>query len=167
MRVSSCLVLAQMLILNRLLATHEIGDYMKGLVTVLISGVMLALPAMADEITEFSIDDVMTSVRATETLKDDMPFYYGNQDYSTPVKVLSEATTQQKINGFLKSDRNACELAFLAAMKELKAITIAKGGIHSNLDGDSVERKSGTYACISKTTVAQVSLAGTIVILED
>jgi uncharacterized protein YbjQ (UPF0145 family) len=154
------------------LATHEIGDYMKGLVTVLISGVMLALPAMADEITEFSIDDVMTSVRATETLKDDMPFYYGNQDYSTPVKVLSEATTQQKINGFLKSDRNACELAFLAAMKELKAIAIAKGGnavvsIHSNLEGDSVERKSGTYACISKTTVAQVSLAGTIVILED
>jgi uncharacterized protein YbjQ (UPF0145 family) len=145
---------------------------MKGLVAILISGVMLASPAMADEITDFLIDDVMTSVRAKETLKDDVPFYYGNQDYSAPVKVLSEATTRQKINGFLKSDRNACELAFLAAMKELKAITIAKGGnavvnIHSSLDGDSVERKSGTYACISKTTVAQVSLTGSVVILED
>ena len=145
---------------------------MKGLVTILISGVMLASSAMANEITEFSIDDVMTSVRAKETLKDDMPFYYGDQDYSTPVKVLSEATTRQKINGFLKSDRNACELAFLAAMKEFKAIAIAKGGnavvnIHSSLNGDSDQRKNGTYGCISGMTVAEVSLTGSIVILED
>jgi hypothetical protein len=143
---------------------------MKGLSAVLISGVMLSTPTVADEITEFSIDDVMTSVRATETLKNDILFYYSNQQYPAPVKVLLKASTQQKINGFLKSDRNACELAFLAAMKELKRIAVVEGGnalvnIHSSLDGDSANRESDTFGCLSKTTVAQVSLVGSVVIL--
>ena len=145
---------------------------MKALVAIFISSVMLASPVIAGEILKFSTDDVMISVRATETLKDDISFYFDGQDFQAPIKVLSEATTQQKINGFLKSDRNACELAFLAAMKELKDIAIAKGGnavanIHSSLKDDNGQRPDGTYGCISGMTVAEVSLTGSIVVLKD
>jgi uncharacterized protein YbjQ (UPF0145 family) len=145
---------------------------MKGLIAVFVSGVMLAAPAIADEIKEFSIDDVMTSVRAKEALQDDITFAYAGQEYTASANILLEATALQTINGFLKSDRNACELAFIAAMKELKSIAVAKGGnalvdIRSSLSADSVEREDGAYGCISKTTVAEVSLTGSVAILAD
>ena len=145
---------------------------MKGLIAIFVSGVMLAAPAFSDEVTEFSIDDVMTSVRAKEALQDDIAFSYAGQEYSASANIILEATTLQTINGFLKSDRNACELAFIAAMTELKSIAIAKGGnalvdIRSSLSADSVEREDGTYGCISKTTVAEVSLTGSVAILAD
>jgi uncharacterized protein YbjQ (UPF0145 family) len=145
---------------------------MKALIAMLFSSVMLASPVTAAEVLEFSIDDVMASVRATETLKSDISFYHSGQDSLLTTKVLSAATTQQKINGFLKSDRNACELAFLAAMKELKLIALAKGGnalvnIHSSLSEDKEERKDGFYGCISKIAIAEVSLTANIVVLDD
>ncbi|MFQ3324943.1 MAG: hypothetical protein ACI90U_002775 [Pseudomonadales bacterium] len=145
---------------------------MKGLIAVFVSGVMLAVPAIADEIKEFSIDDIMSSVRAKEALQDDITFSYAGQEYTEAANILLEATTLQTTNGFLKSDRNACELAFIAAMKELKSIAVAKGGnalvdIRSSLSADSVEREDGTYGCISKTTVAEVSLTGSVAILAD
>ncbi|MFT6311410.1 MAG: hypothetical protein ACJAQS_001783, partial [Porticoccus sp.] len=95
---------------------YKTGGYMKGLIAVFVSGVMLAAPAIADEIKEFSIDDVMTSVRAKEALQDDITFAYAGQEYTASANILLEATALQTINGFLKSDRNACELAFIAAM---------------------------------------------------
>jgi uncharacterized protein YbjQ (UPF0145 family) len=84
--------------------------------------VIFSLPQQAfsrDDRIVFPIGDALSTPAAKNKLKG-IDFYFGNQKHPQVLKDFGEFNTNKKTNAFNKSDKQACEWAFLSALLQLQ-----------------------------------------------
>lgn len=115
----------------------------------------------------FPIADAMESEAAKGKLDAGVKFYFAGQKTPKVKTKLREATTNKKTNAFNKSDKEACEWAFLSAMvqlqekaKELDADAVIN--IQSYYKKDAF-KSSTEYECHAGGLLAGVALKGEFV----
>ena len=84
--------------------------------------VIFSLPQQTfsrDDRLVFPIGDALSTPAAKDKLKG-IDFYFGNQKHPQVLKDFGEFNTNKKTNAFNKSDKQACEWAFLSALLQLK-----------------------------------------------
>ena len=132
--------------------------------------VALSLFAVAaqsrDDRLHFPIKDAMETAAASGKLDKDVKFFFGDQAYPKAAQKFGTFTSNKKTNFFNKSDKEACEWAFLSAILALQSRAKAEGGnavvgifsIYRN-----VEFKSDTeYECGAGNVTGGVALRGTV-----
>ncbi|MDR1275185.1 MAG: heavy metal-binding domain-containing protein [Candidatus Accumulibacter sp.] len=120
-----------------------------------------------DERQMFPLKDALNSAEAKERLDPKVRLFFGARKYPAVAKDFGEWRTNKKTNGFNKSDKEACEWAFLSAVLELQERAKKLGanaivGIKSNYK--NAERSSQTeYMCGSGALMSGVALKGKVV----
>ncbi len=132
---------------------------------------LCALNASArDDIQDYFIADALASAQAKEILGTDIKFYFGDQAHGAIVKKFVESRTNKKTNGANKSDKEACEWAFLSTMKALREKAQSLGAnavvnIRSNYR-NNLTSSATTFKCGSGMLVSGVALVGDVVELK-
>jgi uncharacterized protein YbjQ (UPF0145 family) len=131
-------------------------------VAMLISGVADA----RDTEHKLPIKDAMAANKAVETLGPDVKFFFG-PDAPKSAKVVGTWVSNKKANFVGKSDKDACEWAFLSAMLSLRDRAVAEGG-NAVVNIESYYKKkpftSATeYECHAGAVTGGVALRGTVV----
>lgn len=120
-----------------------------------------------DDIKDYSIADALGTEQAKNILGDDIQFYFGEQSHGAVAKKFGEFGTNKKTNGVGKSDKQACEWAFLSAMKSLRERAQREGGnavvnIRSNYR-NATNSSTETFKCGSGAVMSGVALLGDVV----
>lgn len=115
----------------------------------------------------YSIDDALHRPRAEAKLSPDVRLYFGNRKHPRVTKTLGEWTASKKVNVLRKSDRQACERAFLSAVLDLQQRAMREGGnavirIRSDYRG-TVTSSETQFVCGTGGLTAGVALKGTVV----
>jgi uncharacterized protein YbjQ (UPF0145 family) len=123
-----------------------------------------------DDIKEFSIAEALATENAKSVLGSDIKFYFGAQTHGAVSKKFGEFGSNKKTNGVGKSDRQACEWAFLSAMKALRDRAQREGGnavvnIRSNYRGTTTT-STETFKCGAGNIMAGVALLGDVVTIK-
>ncbi|MDR2506373.1 MAG: excinuclease ABC subunit A [Candidatus Accumulibacter sp.] len=115
----------------------------------------------------FSLKDALNTPEAKQRLDPKIRLFFGKQRHPAIAKNFGEWRTNKKTNAFNKSDKEACEWAFLSAALELQERAKKEGGnavvgIKSNYK--NAERGSETeYMCGCGAVMAGVALKGNVV----
>jgi len=125
-------------------------------------------PALARDTRHmFPVDAALQTVAAQEKLDKGVKLYFGGQKHAKTVTNYGEWATNKKTNAFNKSDREACEWAFLSAVLELQERARKQGGnavINIKSNYKNAETVSDTeYMCGAGGLMAGVALKGTVV----
>ncbi len=138
------------------------------LATLVATACFAGVPAHArDDVAAYSLDEALTTPEAKAKLDPGIKLYFSDQHHPKIDKVLYDGRTNKKTNGVNKSDKEACQWAFLSAVLELQERARKEGGdavvqIVSNYK--NVERSSATdFTCGSGTLMSGVALKGTVV----
>ena len=134
--------------------------------------VTLAIIAMSqktvarDDRLMFPTGDALSTVAAQNRLQG-IDFYFGDQKHPEVLKDLGEFNTNKKTNAFNKSDKQACEWAFLSALVQLQERARNLGAnavinIRSNYRNNEVVSET-EYQCGAGHIFAGVALKGRIV----
>lgn len=139
------------------------------LATIALVGIAAGASAR-DEVKEFSIQEVMSSEKAKSVLGDNIRFYFGNQSHGAVSKKFGEFGSNKKTNGVGKSDQEACEWAFLSAMKSLRERAEREGAnavvnIRSNYRRAETS-STDTFRCGAGNIMAGVALIGDVVTIK-
>ena len=135
----------------------------------MLSLLLLAGQAQAarDERLFFSIEDVYANDDLKLRINPDVKLYFGNQASPPAEESFGTYTTNKKTNFFNKSDKEACEIAFVSAVIALQERAQKKGG-NAVVNIKSVYRKDNfvsdkEYECGAGTVMGGVALQGEIV----
>ena len=135
---------------------------------IVLAALVLAVPASArDDRNLYQLDDALKSPNAQAKLDSGVPLYFAGQKHPGVAKTMGEFRTNKKTNAVNKSDKEACEWVFLAAMLELQERARKEGGnavidIVSNYK--NIETRSATqYMCGNGAIMAGVAFKGTVV----
>jgi|SRR5690606_4902839 len=132
--------------------------------------VLMTLPLAAharDDRQRYSVADALNTVAAKEKLGTDVKFYFGSQPHAKVQQSFGVDQSNRKTNGVGKTDKEACEWAFLSAMIAFKDAATRRGAnavinMHSNYKG--VEFVSDTeYECGSGGIMSGVTIKGELV----
>ena len=134
--------------------------------------VTLAIIAMSqktvarDDRLMFPTGDALSTVAAQSKLQG-IDFYFGDQKHPEVLKDFGEFNTNKKTNAFNKSDKRACEWAFLSALLQLQERARNLGAnavinIRSNYRNNEVVSET-EYQCGAGHIFAGVALKGRIV----
>jgi uncharacterized protein YbjQ (UPF0145 family) len=101
----------------------------------------------------------------------EIPVYFGKQKARAVERKLGEFTANRKTNATNKTDKEACEIAFVSAIVSLQQRARREGG-NAVVNVASVykneNRESNTeYLCGAGTFVSGVALRGTVVKLKS
>jgi len=115
----------------------------------------------------FSIEEALTTSAAVEKLDKSVKFYFGKQPNAKVEQKFEEVQSNKKTNAFLKSDKEACEWAFLSAMLSFQETALARGAnavvnIYSYYKKHKVSSLD-QYECGAGAVMAGVTFRGTIV----
>ena len=132
-----------------------------------------ASPALArDDRLMFPVSEGMEKGKLTkERIDPDIRVYFGKQKSPAVDRRLGEFTANRKTNATNKTDKEACEIAFVSAVLSLQQRARREGGdavvnIHSVYKNEHRESNS-EYLCGAGTFVAGVALRGTVVKLKE
>lgn len=146
---------------------------MRKLTTVLLAAAMMLCSTQAvsrDDRLRFSIKKALATETAKQKLGTGIRFYFGNQKHRRVAKNFGQFRTNKKTNAFNKSDRQACEWAFLSALITLQQRAMQLGGnavINIRSNYKNIEFKSNTkFECGTGAIMAGVALKGTVVKLK-
>ena len=120
-----------------------------------------------DDVKDFSIADALATEQAKNILGNNIKFYFGEQSHGAVTKKFGEFGTNRKTNGVGKSDKTACEWAFLSAMKALRERAQREGGnaivnIRSNYR-NATNSSTETFKCGAGNIIVGVALLGDVV----
>lgn len=141
------------------------------LVVLMAAAVFSAKPAEArNEKIKLSINDALTSSSAEAKVDKSIKLYFGTKHKLSVKKNFGEFTTNKKTNAFNKTDRAACEWAFLSAMITLQERAKKEGGdaviniksYYYKTELDSAEM----FECGAGNVVAGVTFKGDVVKLK-
>jgi len=141
--------------------------FVKGILLFVFCSVPLTAAQARDTEHHFPIAEAMNTASAQDKLDGSVKFYFSGQKTPKVKTKLRDATTNKKTNAFNKSDKDACDWAFLSAMvqlqdkaKELEADAVIN--IQSYYKKDAF--KSDTeYECHAGGLLAGVALKGEFV----
>jgi hypothetical protein len=141
------------------------------LVGVVASSMLWSSGAMArDDVVAFPIADVMGQSVNSSRLEG-VQFFFGNQPHPAVAQNFGSFPTNKKTNAFNKSDKEACNWAFLSALLSFHQRAISVGGnavidIQGNYKNNPFSSTTD-FQCGVGATVAGVTLTGTVVKLQD
>lgn len=120
-----------------------------------------------DDWTMFPIQDAMNTADAKQKLNQGISFYFGSQPTPKVIQNFGEFQSNKKTNSFNKSDKQACEWAFLSAMLSFqeRALSLGANGvtnIRSYYKKHDVSSPT-EYECGAGTFVSGVTFKGTVV----
>lgn len=123
-----------------------------------------------DTLHNFSVKDVLEQEEHAARLEG-IKFYFGDQAHPAVKRKLGHYKTNKKTNAFKKSDRVACEWAFMSAMVALHKRALAEGGdavinIQSNYKSRPFKSDS-EFQCGAGAIMAGVALKGDVVTFAD
>ena len=135
---------------------------------IVLAALVLAVPASArDDRNLYPLDDALKSPNAQAKLDSGVALYFAGQKHPGVAKTMGEFRTNKKTNAVNKSDKEACEWVFLAAMLELQERARKEGGnavIDITSNYKSIETRSATqYMCVNGAIMAGVAFKGTVV----
>lgn len=131
------------------------------------AALMSATAQARDTVSAYNIADFLKSDLAKEKLGTQVAFYFGEQKHPAVVKNMGEFRTNKKTNAFNKSDKEACEWAFLSAMISLRDRALQEGAnavinIKSNYR-NNLTSSNDTFQCGAGAVMAGVALVGDVV----
>lgn len=133
---------------------------MKNLSTILITillSLMMTTTHARDERQQHSLASAMDNQNAQEKLDGSVKFYFGDAGHPGVAKTHGEFMSNKKTNAFNKTDKTACEWAFLSAMISFQ--DRAKGlGANAVINIRSYYKKN----LISSTTEYECGVGGII-----
>jgi len=123
-----------------------------------------------DDIGNYSIKEALATPQAKTKLGTEVSFYFSNQPHGKALKDFGVFKTNKKTNAFNKTDKEACQWAFLSAMLALKARALQEGGnavieIQSNYKNKLTSSRE-TFQCGAGALMAGVALKGRVVTLK-
>jgi len=132
----------------------------------MVSGTALA----RDDIADYSLEEAFSLAQVKDKLGSNVKFYFGKQAHGEVEKNFGETSTSRKTNAFNKTDKEACQWAFLSAMMALRDKALRDGGnavvdIQSNYRSHRVANDT-TFQCGAGGFVAGVAFVGTVVKLK-
>lgn len=136
------------------------------LVLTAVGAMLLAACAPRNEAQFYSIQDALNSPQAKEVLDPSIKLYFGKPAPGGKVLVKG-AVTNPKTNALNKSDAEACQWAFLSAVKKFQERAKKEGGSKvGNLVSyykKNEYRSTSKYECHAGRSIAGVALKGDIV----
>ncbi|MEB2344010.1 MAG: excinuclease ABC subunit A [Deltaproteobacteria bacterium] len=132
---------------------------------------VLAVPPPAwarNTLLDLPVEEAKKSGHSSRLL--DVPFYMAGQKHPPIAKSLGEFSSNRRTNAFNKSDRSACQIAFLSAIIALQQRARAEGG-NAVVEIRSITRHEdlsspSQYRCAAGNVVANVVLTGRVVKLK-
>jgi hypothetical protein len=137
----------------------------------ILLGLMLAAASTQavgrDDRLNFPIADVYANEGLKAKLDPDVKLFFGNQAYPQPETTWGLYTSNRKTNFFNKSDKEACEIAFVSALISLQERALKQGG-NAVVGIRSLYRKEHfisemEYQCGAGDVVGGVTLRGEVV----
>ncbi len=116
------------------------------------------------------IADAMAAPEASKRLSTGVQFFFGNSAHPAVARSFGVYTSNKKTNGTNKTDKEACEWAFLSAMLSFQQRAAELGGnavinIRSYYDQHEVSSET-EYECGSGALMSGVTFQGEVVKLE-
>ena len=141
-----------------------------GVRVVLLSSLlaMMAFNAQARDTRKmYSIQEALNTEDAKAKLDPDIGLYFGNQKHPKVLKRFGEFMSNKKTNAFNKTDKRACEWAFLSAMLSLQNRARLEGGnavknIRSYYKRHEISSDT-EYECGTGAIIAGVTFKGDVV----
>lgn len=130
----------------------------------------LASPSQArSEFVDIPVEAATRSALGKERLLD-VPYYMAGESHPAVVRDMGEFESNQRSNGFGKSDESACSTAFLSALIVLQKRVQKEGG-DAVIDIKSVTRdnpltSAHEFRCVAGNVVVNVALTGRVVNFE-
>jgi len=122
-------------------------------------------------VSQFSIEDALSRGEAESKIKDSIRLFFGDQEHPAVESTMGTYTANKKTNAFNKSDKEACEWAFLSAIMSLQDRAIAEGGnavVNIRSYYYKNEFSSATeFECGAGNVVAGVTMKGDVVKLAE
>lgn len=145
---------------------------MKKLLVLLLANLLL-LPAYSfarDDIGSYSIKEALAIEKIKAKLGNDVKFYFGKQHHGVVAAKYGEFKTSKKTNAFNKTDKTACQWAFLSALLSLQDRALSEGGnavvnIRSNYKNRETSSTTD-FRCGAGKLMAGVALIGDVVKLK-
>ena len=131
----------------------------------LICSLALTAPASArDTLHEFNIAEALNSPEAADRLDPNIRLYFTGQNLPAVQRTYGDYGTNKKTNAFNKTDKFACEWAFLSAILSLQKRAASVGAnavidIRSNYKNRLFESPT-TFQCGAGNVIAGVALRG-------
>ncbi len=148
------------------------GITMKIIVGLVIATCFLSSPqALARDTRHmFSIAEALRSTAAEQKIDENVRLVFGNRPHPPVAKKLGTYTSNRKTNAFNKSDKEACERAFLSAILSLQERARREGGdavvnIRSYYKKTNVSHQT-KYMCGAGAIIAGVTFRGDVVKLK-
>ncbi len=118
----------------------------------------------------FSIAEALRTLAAEQRIDRNVQLIFGDQPHPPVAKKLGTYTSNKKTNAFIKSDKEACEWAFLSAILSLQERARREGGdavvnIRSFYKKISISHQT-KYMCGAGAIVAGVAFRGDVVKLK-
>lgn len=122
-------------------------------------------------ISQFSIEDALSRGESESKINSSIRLFFGDQEHPAVESKLGTYTSNKKTNAFGKSDKEACEWAFLSAIMSLQDRAIAEGGnavvnIHSFYYKNELSSTT-EFECGAGNVVAGVTMVGDVVKLAE
>jgi len=142
----------------------------KLLLLVLVQLAFVPVALARDSVDRYSVAEALSLEEAKEALGSTISFYFGNQAHGNVVENFGEFKTNKKTSTFGRTDKQACQRAFLSAMISLKERTIKEGGnavinIKSN-HKNNLTSLDDKFECGAGNVVASVVLVGKVVTID-
>lgn len=132
-------------------------------ITIAVLALGLNLSAR-DDVLYFSVDEVLNSPKAAEVLNKNIKLSFGSGSKGQILK--KGLTANKKTNAFNKSDKEACQWAFLSAVKTFQERAVKEGGTRViNLTGYYKKQPFDSktqFQCGAGALMAGVTLKGDI-----
>src|SRR5262245_23002006 len=124
-------------------------------------GLLSAGPSLArDDVQTFPVADVLNNPEYAAKLAG-VKFFFGDQAHPAVAREVGSYQSNKKTNAFGKSDKDACEWAFLSALLSFRDRALAEGGdAVVNLTGFYKKQEfssSSHFQCGAGATVAGVT----------
>ena len=115
----------------------------------------------------YPLSEAMGNEHAKAKLGGDIKFYFGNQKHPKVIKNFGEFMSNKKTNAFNKTDKFACEWAFLSAMLSFQDRARQLGG-NAVINLRSYYKKNlissaSEYECGAGAVIAGVTFLGEVV----
>jgi hypothetical protein len=137
-----------------------------------LAAAMLMVSAVAgarDDVQTFPLADVFGNAEYAQRLEG-VKFFFGDQAHPAIDKSFGEFMSNKKTNAVGKSDKKACEWAFLSALLSFHQRALSEGGnAVVNITGYYKKQPFSSqteFQCGAGATMAGVTLKGTVVKLK-
>ena len=141
------------------------------LLTMMLLVIMVGNTQARDTKHSYPLADALGNEHAKEKLDGDIKFYFGDQKHPKVAKNFGEFMSNKKTNAFNKTDKFACEWAFLSAMLSFQDRARKMGGnavinIRSYYKKNLISSASD-YECGAGGVIAGVTFLGDVVKLAN